>query len=57
MYSKTKNNYFKNKKLELNFYLKKIKVAGATTSKKIKLDLKCKVCGDDSFGVNYGAGK
>ena len=57
LYSKTKNNYFKNKKLELNFYLKKIKVAGATTSKKIKLDLKCKVCGDDSFGVNYGAGK
>ena len=29
LYSKTKNNYFKNKKLELNFYLKKIKVAGA----------------------------
>ena len=24
----------------------------ATTSKKIKLDLKCEVCGDDSFGVD-----
>ena len=27
-----------------------------TTSKKIKWDLKCQVCGDESFSVNYGAG-
>jgi hypothetical protein len=26
-------------------------------TKKMKTDLKCQVCGDNSFGVNYGAGK
>ncbi len=25
-------------------------------TKKMKTDLKCQVCGDNSFGINYGAG-